>query len=446
MPQLNCLKTTRLRRTATAAACLLAMVATWPAAADSSITVGSNNWLGARAGQVGSNTDWFNAANWWAGPLFGLPDPIFPVYIGPSQWIVNGIPTDTFDLPASEAVLGGSFAMSSLEMRAWDGISQLRLTSGGLLTTSANIGGVNSAYQATGAIRPATLVLDGGSVVGSVNFLANSRLEVTRQYGALNTSFSGTLGELVLTSSASLALQSNSLSIDRVSNAGALTLAGGRNISVTGQFDNNGVFTLAGSGSTGTAAMYVTGNTTLSGNGSTVLTDANRSYIGGPAALTVAAGHTLRGAGYVTTSLVNQGQVIADGVLTVNAGSNSSIDNRAGTIQVADSGTLALSAGMLRGGALQGLGTGSRLAGNGSFEQVALSGDLLLTGGTTLRNATSSANLRVNSGSSVSLAGTLANTGTFTVLGNGTNGSASVYVLADTTLSGNGSTVLTDAN
>ena len=429
-----------MSHSALACATSLALMAGQPAIG-SSVSLSVNSWLG------GPDTDWFTATNWWAGALFGLPDPIFPVYVGPVQYFASGIPTDTFDLPASEAVLRGSFATSAVDMRAWDGLSQIRLATNGLLTASGTVGGLNPNYPLTNAIQKATLVLDGGQVAGSWRFLAHSRVVVAGAYGTLNATWHGNLDELQLNSGAALTVPNGGVTIGKISNAGTLTVAAGAQVSLAGTITNTGTLTLGGNSSQGTAALYLTANTTLAGSGSTVLTDANYSYIGGSDTLTVASGHTLRGAGYVAVSMVNQGLVVADGVFTANAGgSGNTFNNGGGVIQVADSGTFALSSGSFSGGALQGLGSHSQFGGRGSFQNTALSGTLNLTGGAMLDSVTNSGTLMLPAGHHVTTQGTITNTGTLTLGGNSSQGTAALYLTANTTLAGSGSTVLTDAN
>ncbi|MCX2864922.1 PEP-CTERM sorting domain-containing protein [Paucibacter sp. PLA-PC-4] len=429
-----------LRHSALTTASVLALLGSQATIA-SSVTVGVNSWLGS------ANTDWFHASNWWAGDLFNLPDPIFPVYFGPVQWIVNGVPTDTYDKPSSEAVLRGAFSTSSLDMRAWDGISQLRLDSGAQLAAgSASIGQLHTVYQPSGPIQKATLVLAGGQISGSLSFYSQSRVVVSALYDSPSGNWSGTLGELQIDSGAALTLPSGSLTIAQISNAGELKIASAGKLTLAGAVQNSGSFTLGGSGNVGTAALYLAGNTILTGNGSTVLTDANYSYLGGTGVLTVGQGHTLRGSGYAAVGIVNQGSVVADGVLTVNAGSGNTFDNSGGQVQVAGAGMLALSGGTFSGGTLHGLDAGSRLGGNGRFQNVALSGSLTLTGGTTLDSVSNTGALALAGGHHVNTRGTLTNTGTLTIGGSGNVGTAALYLAADTTLAGNGSTVLTDAN
>jgi len=440
MPRLSCARYRLLRRSALATASALALLGSQATVADSSITVGVNSWLGS------SDTDWFHSANWWGGQVFNLPDSIFPVYFGPVQLIVNGVPTNMYDRPSSEAVLRSAFSTSSLDMRAWDGISQIRLESGALLTAgSATIGQLHTVYQPSGPIQKATLVLAGGQIAGSLSFYTQSKVVVSALYGTPLGQWSGTLGELQIDSGAGLSLPVGSLTVGQISNAGDMKLASGGNLTVSGTVHNTGTFTVGGSGTIASASLYLAGNTTLSGNGSTVLTDANYSNVGGTGLLTVGQGHTLRGSGYVAVNIANQSKVIADGVLTVNAG-NKSFDNSSGLVQVANAGTLSLSGGTFSGGTLQGLGTDSRLGGSGTFQNLALSGPLQLTGGTTLDTVSSTGQLFLGAGHSVSTKGTLTNTGTLTIGGSGNIASASLYVAGNTTLAGNGSTILTDAN
>lgn len=90
-----------LRLSVLTSACMAALFTAAPAAG-SSTTVSVNIWQG-ESPTGGTDTAWFNAANWLSGPLFGLPNPGMPVYFGPTQIIANGVPTDTFLLQIGRA-------------------------------------------------------------------------------------------------------------------------------------------------------------------------------------------------------------------------------------------------------------------------------------------------------------------------------------------------------
>ena len=205
---------------------------------------------------------------------------------------------------------------------------------------------------------------------------------------------------------------------------GSLTLHGGL-------VSSQGVLRLQGSPATGAASLNLAANTTLAGGGSTVLTHQDYSYVyGNGHTLTVGAGHTLRGAGYLgadgNLNVVNKGSVIAEGgVLRLLLGEGRSFNNVAGTVTVADGAVLSLDSGSFNGGTITGQAN-AQLTGGGIYRDTQLAGQLQVAAGTNLR-----------------LAGTIANTGTLTVQGSPSTGSAAVSLAADTTLAGSGSTVLT---
>ncbi|RZJ06988.1 MAG: hypothetical protein EOP39_17575, partial [Rubrivivax sp.] len=324
----------------------------WPApAASSTVSASVNAWLG------GYGTDWFTSANWSGGNVLALPDPLLPTAISPVRETVAGIPTGTWFLPQSEAVLGGAFATPSFSMQAWGGVSQLRLVTGGLLTTSATIGTV-SAYAGGGPLQAATVVLDGGRTAGSWNFLENSRVVVRGHYDSASTNWSGTLGTLEIVAGASFALNGSLAVNSIVNNSTSFALASGSTAGLRGSVANAGVFTIDGDSTRGVALARLTADTTLSGAGSTVLSHKDYSVIGATSSartLTIATGHTLRGSGQVGSgsysgiNVVNQGTVIADGHLSYYG---SGFDNSAGLVQVADGATFS-NGGTITGGTVR---------------------------------------------------------------------------------------------
>jgi len=221
--------------------------------------------------------------------------------------------------------------------------------------------------------------------------------------------------------------------LSRVAVSGNLTVLGGATVFAQGVLVNTGTFTLAGSNNTGNANLKLAADTTLSGIGQTVLsadTGGNSGYVYGQGhTLSIGSGHTLRGTGTLggaDLNVINQGTVLADNTspLTINLGTGKTFDNSAGLVKIADGAKLLLSSGTLSGGTVQGLGQ-SILAGGGLYKDLALTGTLAVAAGT-----------------SVNVAGNLANTGSFTLAGSNNAGNANLKLAADTTLTGNGQTVL----
>ncbi|RZJ07000.1 MAG: PEP-CTERM sorting domain-containing protein, partial [Rubrivivax sp.] len=213
----------------------------------------------------------------------------------------------------------------------------------------------------------------------------------------------------------------------------AVTLKSGATGSLSGIIINQGTLSVAGDGTSGTALLRLTDNATLSGNGTTVLSNATYSAIDADSTnrtLTIAAGHTVRGSGqigaggYYGINVVNQGTVIADGSLSYRG---NGLNNTAGQILIAD-GALFSAGGSVSGGVVRGLGNGSRITGSGTYQDLTLAGPL-----------------RVAASDIVNIKGQLANTGSLTVAGDSSAGLAMLRMAGDTTLSGNGSTLLTNA-
>jgi hypothetical protein len=416
------------------------------AEADDSVSFSSNYWIGTFiTGDDSANTssDWMYPLNWQFGNLYAAPLPGWNTYIGPSKVIVNGIPSG-YQFHATEAVLAAPFSASIFGMGAWDGQSQLRLRDGALLDATAYIGttallddplyNLAGPYIATGPIKPATIIFDGGSTAGSWNFYANSRVEVNKAYAQAQGTWSGTLGELVVAKNASFVIGNNGLTINKISNSGNIDL-GGSNLSVSGTLDSSGTINLGG------AALILTGNTTLAGQGQTVL---NGGYIdsayGTNQTLTIASGHTLRGYGNLgggyygsNTQVINQGSIVADQTSPLYF-SGASLDNTNGLIEIKDGSQFNVGYGTVNGGVIKGQGNGT-LAGSGSFANLVLRGGLNITGNA-FSDVTFEDNNQLNSGGVVYLSKTITNTGTLNV-----NGSA-LILTGNTTLAGQGQTVL----
>jgi len=398
------------------------------AEADDSVSFSSNYWIGTFiTGDDSANTssDWMYPLNWQFGNLYAAPLPGWNTYIGPSKVIVNGIPSG-YQFHATEAVLAAPFSASIFGMGAWDGQSQLRLRDGALLDATAYIGttallddplyNLAGPYIATGPIKPATIIFDGGSTAGSWNFYANSRVEVNKAYAQAQGTWSGTLGELVVAKNASFVIGNNGLTINKISNSGNIDL-GGSNLSVSGTLDSSGTINLGG------AALILTGNTTLAGSGQTVL---NGGYIdsayGTNQTLTIASGHTLRGYGNLgggyygsNTQVINQGSIVADQTSPLYF-SGASLDNTNGLIEIKDGSQFNVGSGTVNGGVIK--GQGSATLSGGTYKDLGLSGQLQVQSGL------------------VYISGSIANQGTLNV-----NGSV-LILTGNTTLAGSGQTVL----
>lgn len=430
---------------ACAAACLV-LGGALPASVDaSSIEVSVNAWIG------GTSSDWFDTLNWESGipGLISLPYSYLPTAIGPVRLLFNGIPTGQYHLPQSEAVLAASFSTPSFSMVAWDGISQVRLKTGALLTAnSASIGAVATEYTPSGPIQAATVVLDGGQTAGNWQFLANSRVVVNSQYAQGQSNWSGTVGSLEIASGGSFLLNSGLTVNSLVNNSNSLTVAAGAAFNAGGSLANNGTLTLAGNSSQGTARMYLTGDTTLSGAGTTQLTASGSTAYGGYVStgshtLTIASGQTVRGIGTLAGRFVNQGTVIADGPLELSLynGTGTTFDNTAGLVQVSDGATLTANSGTLFGGTVQSLGS-AKLAGQATFTNLVLKGNFTASGSGIYTGVTITDNLTVAAGGNIQLTGTINNNGTLAASGNASNGTAHLYFSGNTLLAGNGTTVL----
>jgi hypothetical protein len=308
----------------------------------------------------------------------------------------------------------------------------LTVASGHTLRGTGTLGGGD-----LGVVNQGTVIADGPRALtidlGNANTFNNAAGLVQVADGATLNLASGTLSGGTLRGLGNSMLTGNGVFKD-LNLAGTLALAGGGSVYVSGTLSNSGTLAVAGSNS-GYAYLRLAADTTLAGSGSTLLSAHPSGYygqiVGGSHTLTIGRGHTLRGAGIVGAGdidVVNQGTVIADGpqALTIDLGGAGTFNNTAGLVQVANGGTFSLASGTLSGGTVQGLGTGSTLAGAGLYKDVGLAGTLRVAGG------------------SMAVAGTISNSGRLTVAGSNA-GYAYLVLAADTTLAGGGSTLLTSS-
>ncbi len=414
------------------------MLASGGAHADSSISVSANLWVG--------SGDWFDAANWVSGPLFNLPDPRFSwTEISPVLQTINGIPVGWL-FPAGEARLAGAFTTPNFRLTAWDGVSQLRLAAGGVLSANATIGHVLSSYTPSGPLQAATVVLAGGHTTGSWNFLADSRVVVESTYSTAISGWHGTLGTLEVKAGASFVLPSGMTVQGQLLNQGQTTVSDGGMAFIGGQISNAGTLTMAGANST--TRLYLSGNTTLAGTGSTVLGGTNNHITssGGTRLLTVGSGHTVTGSGHLGSASYGAINVVNQGVVQASGGTLasyvSSFDNSAGRVLVANGATFALGGGSLSGGQIVGSGSGV-ISGSGTYNNTQFSGGLQLAGGT-LDGVGIADTLALRDGASASIQGT--NTVTGTLAMGGANSATRLYLSGNTTLTGAGRTVLNGSN
>ncbi len=316
--------------------------------------------------------------------------------------------------------------------------------------------GANSVFNNSG-----TLTTSGAGAV-SFNIALNNTGTVMVQNGTLRLTSGGSLsGALVVGSGAVLELASNYTiaSGTSLSGAGVLRLANNTTSTVAGAFLNNGNVFLNSTGNF--TDLVLSGDLTLNGSGVITLVDAAR--IRGSGVLTNA-GNTITGAannsgsglGANEIGIVNQ----AAGIIDANVnGAAFNIDP--GTVGLTNQGLMRASNGgllLLNGNGGSGFdntgGTISALAGSQVqlINGATISGGILNTSGTgffstlnsaTLSGLTNAGDFRVSNNTSLSLVGTINNTGSISL--NSTGNFTDLVVSGNVTLTGNGIINFADA-
>ena len=329
------------------------------------------------------------------------------------------------------------------------GSGSLTIASGHTVRGAGDIG--NTSYGGIGIVNQGTVIAEGGTL---------------KLYQSVGSSFDNSGGLVQIANGATLEANSRftggtiqglgnskivGSSYKDVTLTGNLQIAAGTTAAMSGALNNQGTLTVATTAA-GAGRLQLSGDTTLGGNGSTVLnTDPSgyRSVISGTGVLTIGSAQTVRGAGdigntsYGGLGVVNQGTVIAEGgTLSLHQTGAQSFNNTAGLIQVADAALLSAS-GKVVGGTIQRVGGGTGLLGGGVFQDIALQGAFAAQGNLRLSNATLNGSLRVSNGSQLATAGTLTNNGTLTLAGSAT-GLGLLNTTSATTLAGSGQTVLSN--
>ncbi len=357
----------------------------------------------------------------------------------------------------------GSGSVVFMQVGGTSGVTNtgtLEAVNGGRLTLNGNT------YNNMGGIIQAT----GGSVVQLTG-------QVDIQGGSLSASGTGSVIEV---------LANNSATLDG-STQGTLTISGPVNVmngstaNVEGTLNNTGSITVNGDGNY--TYLRLAGNTTLTGAGTVTLADSGNplNFISGGFALTNQ--QTIQGSGEInTTSLINQGTInannadnnleIAPGAASTNTGTlestnggtlllyNNSLNNDHGKIQAVGAGSVVqLQYGTIQnsGGAIEASGGGSVQlfngvtvqggtlttdSGHGSmFETVA--GNYATLDGSTAGTLTNAGPFVVVDDSTLYVNGTINNTGSITLKGDGDN--TYLQLAGNTTLEGGGTVTLGDS-
>jgi fibronectin-binding autotransporter adhesin len=316
-----------------------------------------------------------------------------------------------------------------------------------------------------------TLTVD-GNLTNSGHLYTNV---LNRQGGTNNINVTGTFNN-ALGATADLGFFGDStavMTVGTLTNAGFLSIGNTDTLVVAnaGTITNTG--TLNVGDTTGGGTLKISGNTTLTGtNGKVVLSNFASNIIEGAAGtdvLTVAKGQTIEGSGNIgnnSMGLNNQGIIEANQptplIIQISSGSTNS---NSGTLEAANgsntTGTLQLDAGtytQTSTGNILATETGNALSAVNLESGVSIIGGKLTTTGTTatinlvgtdalltLSGVTISGNGKLNlaDGSTTTLLGTIANTGTIDV--NGATTATSLKIgSATTSLTGTGKIIFTD--
>ena len=292
-------------------------------AADATVTIRANNWIGS------GEADWFSPTAWEGGEfLFAdLPNPDLPTYFGPIEIIVNGLSTGEFLLSSGEAVLASLFSTPNLTMVASSTRTQIRLTPGGLLRTAAGIGGSpRNGYRPSGPFKPVVIVFDGGDIDGSWFFSQYSKVVFRQDYTINDRVWNGSVDGVDIHPGVILSLT---------------------HLGVSGAINNSGVITFDNIAPESPRVLNIIGPTVLHGAG-TVFLNLSEVESGVPAGIIGLWGNILtnvdnviRGHGQINVPFVNQGVIRAEGG-TMRISHSQKFDNSVGTIEIAPDGVLFL--------------------------------------------------------------------------------------------------------
>ena len=293
--------------------------------------------------------------------------------------------------------------------------NQLVINTGSLTATNA---GIFEATAGGGGLVLQTAVND-----GTTGRIAASGAEVFLN-GA--TILGGTLSS---TAGFSVQVETNSAldgTANKVTNAGSLVVDSGETLSVLGTLNNTGVLSLQSTGYDSDVAFGVTGTltstVTLTGGGQVVLGDANannRLYGGNANDTLVNLNNTISGSGTIGANqlnLVNDGTISATGTsnalyIQTNAFTNNGLLEAVGSqglilqsvITDSSTGKLASAGGTIQLNGATIVGGTLSSSGGGSFA---------VTTQGILQGLTNAGIVEVNSGETLTLLGTIANSGT----------------------------------
>ena len=242
-----------------------------------------------------------------------------------------------------------------------------------------------------------------------------------------------------------------------VANTGAIAVRNNSFLHTSGTIDNSGSITLNSAGNN--TDLHLSADTTLTGSGTVILASNNASRIAADTIFRLTnADNLIQGFGQVgvnSITISNQGTIdanVSDQTLVVDPANAADAFVNTGTLQASGGGTLLLSG---NGGGAFTNDNGLIQALDGSEVQlnanVSITGGILTTAGdgvirainnqnVYLTNLTNAGTFVVNNNTFVHTAGTITNTGIFTLNSGGNN--TDFRLAADTTLNGGGTLTL----
>jgi fibronectin-binding autotransporter adhesin len=303
--------------------------------------------------------------------------------------------------------------------------SILEATNGGTLQllngTFTNTG---ATIEAIGGTTPGVVLLNGATING----------------GTLTTTGSGAQSGTIETPN------SGTATLNSVINSGNFVVSDASNVTISGTINNSGTITLASAGDN--TVLSISGTTTLSGGGTVILGSNGPNFILGTGTLTNQ--ETIQGAGDIgngSLALNNAATIdanVSGRTLTVNPAGTATNTK---TMEATNGGNLALAGTFNNAGGTITAATGSTVTLNG----VAITGGTLSTSGTgvvetpnsgtaTLNGLTNAGTFDVLDASTLTLVGTINNTGKINVNSAGDN--TIVDISGAVTLKGKGTLTL----
>jgi hypothetical protein len=328
-------------------------------------------------------------------------------------------------------------------------------STGGLVIYTTTVEGGTLVDTGTGGLGINTTTVDGATIQSLV---AGSHIDLS----------SATITDSTLTTSANGVIQTTggSSTIDSTNgvfnNAGQLTVGLSTNLTLLGTVNNTGTITIAGQDNNATTNLIVGSETvTLMGHGKLVLSDSgtNQIYTAVPNNVLDNVDNTISGAGQIgagTQLTLNNGGTIdadQDQALSINLGGNTLTNT--GTLEATGTGGLSIYNTTVSGGLIQALVAKSNVSINTATITGATlataNGGLIETNGSTLDGSANAINitgsgLTVETGTALTLRGTIGISGTLNLAGADNNATTNLIIdSATVTLTGGGALVLTDS-